>query len=162
MSVYPHAQPWSKGRIAPLQVVLVHPQIPPNTGNIARTCAGTCTPLHLVEPLGFEISDRWLKRAGLDYWEYVELYVHPDWQSCRRQGGRWVCFSARGKEHFQRFQYQEGDWLVFGSETTGLPQEILDANPTVYIPFAQPKVRSYNLSVSVALGLFEARRQLGL
>jgi tRNA (cytidine/uridine-2'-O-)-methyltransferase len=162
MSVYPYAQSLANPKIAPLQVVLVYPQIPPNTGNIARTCAGTCTPLHLVEPLGFEISDRWLKRAGLDYWEYVELYVHPDWESCLAVAGRLVCFSARGKENFQEFQYKAGDWLVFGSETEGLPQEILAENSTVYIPFAQPKVRSYNLSVSVAVGLFEARRQLAL
>lgn len=162
MSIYPYSQPLTAPKIAPLQVVLVYPQIPPNTGNIARTCAGTCTPLHLVEPLGFEISDRWLKRAGLDYWEYVDLYVHPNWESCRGGAGRLVCFSARGQANFQAFQYKEGDWLVFGSETEGLPQEILETNPTVHIPFAQPKVRSYNLSVSVAVGLFEARRQLGL
>ncbi|MCA1904051.1 MAG: tRNA (uridine(34)/cytosine(34)/5-carboxymethylaminomethyluridine(34)-2'-O)-methyltransferase TrmL [Cyanobacteria bacterium M5B4] len=162
MSEYPSFRPPSTIKNAPLQVVLVYPQIPPNTGNIARTCAGTRTPLHLVEPLGFEISDRWLKRAGLDYWEYVELYIHSDWKSCRSGGQRWVCFSARGQEHFQEFQYQPGDWLVFGSETQGLPSEILETNPTVYIPFAEPKVRSYNLSVSVAVGLFEARRQLGL
>ncbi len=162
MSIYPRPLPLESIRIAPLQVALVYPQIPPNTGNIARTCAGTRTPLHLVEPLGFEISDRWLKRAGLDYWEYVELYVHPNWESCQAVAGRLVCFSARGREHFQKFQYQEGDWLVFGSETHGLPEEILEANPTVYIPFAEPKVRSYNLSMSMAVGLFEARRQLGL
>ncbi|MCS6959842.1 MAG: tRNA (cytidine(34)-2'-O)-methyltransferase [Pseudanabaenaceae cyanobacterium SKYGB_i_bin29] len=162
MGIYPFTQPLDKLVVAPLQVVLVYPQIPPNTGNIARTCAGTKTPLHLVEPLGFEISDRWLKRAGLDYWQYVQLYVHPDWQSCRALAQRWVCFSARGETHFQKFSYQPGDWLVFGSETNGLPQEILATNPTVYIPFAEPKVRSYNLSVSVAVGLFEARRQLGL
>ncbi len=147
-----------------LQVVLVYPQIPPNTGNIARTCAATQTPLHLVEPLGFEISDRTLKRAGLDYWQYVDLHRHPHLESLAAISGqgRWVCFSTSGKEHFREFQYQAGDWLLFGSETSGLPKEVLASHFTVYIPIEHPKVRSLNLSVSVTIGLFEARRQLHL
>lgn len=148
------------------QVVLVHPQIPPNTGNIARTCAATRTPLHLVGPLGFEISDRYLKRAGLDYWPYVDLHYHQcleDFQAYhRQQGGRWIGFSASGSFSYVRFQFQIDDWLLFGSETTGLPGAVLEAcDATVYIPMTQPGVRSLNLSVSVAVGLFEARRQLG-
>jgi len=110
-----------------LQVALIYPEIPPNTGNIARTCAATNTHLHLVEPLGFEISDRQLKRAGIDYWEYVNVTVHPNIE-----------------------------------ESSGLPEEIIANNPSVQIPMEHPKVRSLNLSVSAALGLFEARRQLGL
>jgi tRNA (cytidine/uridine-2'-O-)-methyltransferase len=145
-----------------LKVVLVYPQIPPNTGNIARTCAATNTPLHLVEPLGFEISDRAVKRAGLDYWEYVDLHVHPDLDSLATMPGRWVGFSARGKQHFRSFEFQPGDCLLFGSETTGLPPDILERHPSVYIPIDHPQVRSLNISVSVAIGLFEARRQLGL
>ncbi|MEA5486677.1 MULTISPECIES: tRNA (cytidine(34)-2'-O)-methyltransferase [Pseudanabaena] len=147
-----------------LQVALIYPEIPPNTGNIARTCAATNTHLHLVEPLGFEISDRQLKRAGIDYWEYVDVTVHPHIESLREasNGARWVCFSARGAKHFREFQYQDGDWLLFGSESSGLPQEVLANNPAVYIPMEHPKVRSLNLSVSAALGLFEARRQLGM
>jgi tRNA (cytidine/uridine-2'-O-)-methyltransferase len=146
-----------------LQVALIYPEIPPNTGNIARTCAATNTHLHLVEPLGFEISDRQLRRAGIDYWEYVQVTVHPDLNSLSlaAQGARWVCFSARGKSHFREFTYQEGDWLLFGSESKGLPEELIAAHPSVYIPMEHPKVRSLNLSVSAALGLFEARRQLG-
>jgi tRNA (cytidine/uridine-2'-O-)-methyltransferase len=143
-----------------LKVVLVYPQIPPNTGNIARTCAATKTPLHLVEPLGFEISDRTLKRAGLDYWEYVDLHRHANLEELAQISGRWVCFSKNGNNHFREFQYQEDDCLLFGSETSGLPPEILAQHPSVYIPIEQPKVRSLNLSVSVAIGLFEARRQL--
>lgn len=148
------------------QVVLVHPQIPPNTGNIARTCAATGTPLHLVGPLGFEISDRYLKRAGLDYWPYVNLQYHQcleDFQAYHRQrGGRWVGFSASGDLSYLHFQFQRGDWLLFGSETIGLPSTVLEAcNATVYIPMSEPGVRSLNLSVSAAVGLFEARRQLG-
>ncbi|WP_019500347.1 tRNA (cytidine(34)-2'-O)-methyltransferase [Pseudanabaena sp. PCC 6802] len=143
-----------------LKVVLVYPQIPPNTGNIARTCAATKTPLHLVEPLGFEISDRTLKRAGLDYWEYVDLHRHASLAELAQISGRWVCFSKQGDYHFREFQYRQDDCLLFGSETNGLPPEVLARHPSVYIPIEQPMVRSFNLSVSVAIGLFEARRQL--
>ena len=147
-----------------LQVALIYPEIPPNTGNIARTCAATKTHLHLVEPLGFEISDRQLKRAGIDYWDYVNVSVHPNIESLREasQGGRWVCFSTRVAKNFREFQFQDGDWLLFGSESSGLPKEVIVNNPAVYIPMEHPKVRSLNLSVSAALGLFEARRQLGI
>jgi tRNA (cytidine/uridine-2'-O-)-methyltransferase len=143
-----------------LQVVLVYPQIPPNTGNIARTCAANKTPLHLIEPLGFEISDRAVKRAGLDYWEYVELHLHPDLASFRENAGRWVCFSAKGQQDLRDFVFEPDDYLMFGSESSGLPEEVLAQNITVTIPMEHPKVRSLNLSVSVAIALFEARRQL--
>ncbi|MBW4683478.1 MAG: tRNA (cytidine(34)-2'-O)-methyltransferase [Microcoleus vaginatus WJT46-NPBG5] len=148
------------------QIVLIHPQIPPNTGNIARTCAATGTELHLVGPMGFEISDRYLKRAALDYWPYVNWQYHlsveafQDFQQAR--GGRCVGFSTRGKCSYIQFQFLPDDWLLFGSETLGLSAEVLSAcDETVYIPMTQPHVRSLNLSVSAALGLFEARRQLG-
>jgi tRNA (cytidine/uridine-2'-O-)-methyltransferase len=149
-----------------VRVVLIYPQIPPNTGNIARTCAATCTELHLVGPLGFEISDRYLKRAGLDYWPYVNLHCHDSLDAFeafhRQSGGRWIGFSASGRCSYVKFQFQPGDWLLFGSETTGLPPKVLDAcEESVYIPMSQRGVRSLNLSVSAALGLFEARRQLG-
>jgi tRNA (cytidine/uridine-2'-O-)-methyltransferase len=148
------------------RVVLVQPLIPPNTGNIARTCAATGTELHLVGPLGFEISDRTLKRAGLDYWQYVNLRLHPSIEAFRsfqqQQGGRWIGFSTSGASSYIQFQFTDQDWLLFGSETTGLDQTILSAcAATVKIPMAQTQVRSLNLSVSVAVGLFEARRQLG-
>lgn len=147
------------------QIVLVYPQIPPNTGNVARTCAATNTELHLVKPLGFEISDRYLKRAGLDYWPYVKLHDHDNFKEFQayhqQRGGRLVGFSAKGKFNYTKFQYQTNDWLLFGSETNGLPQDVLEyCVATLYIPMTQPKVRSLNLSVSAALGLFEARRQL--
>ena len=149
-----------------LRVVLVHPQIPPNTGNIARTCAATGTQLHLVGPLGFEISDRYLKRAGLDYWSYVDLHYHESLDAFKvvhqQQGGRWLGFSAAGECSYVKFQFQTNDWLLFGSETTGLPATVLQTcHTTLYIPMTQPGVRSLNLSVSAAVGLFEARRQLG-
>lgn len=148
------------------QVVLVHPQIPPNTGNIARTCAATNTELHLVEPLGFEIGDRYLKRAGIDYWPYVKVSCHSSWQAYeefhQQHQGRWIGFSTSGRINYLEFQFQPDDWLLFGSETTGLPSDILQVcTETVHIPMVQSKVRSLNLSVSVAVGLFEAYRQLG-
>jgi tRNA (cytidine/uridine-2'-O-)-methyltransferase len=147
------------------QLVLVNPQIPPNTGNIARTCAATRTHLHLVGPLGFEITDRYLKRAGLDYWPYVSLTIHPSIEAFidfrRQQPGRWVGFSVKGTCSHFKFQFQPDDWLLFGSETSGLPTQILGCcDETVYIPMSEPGVRSLNLSVSAAVGLFEAYRQL--
>jgi tRNA (cytidine/uridine-2'-O-)-methyltransferase len=149
------------------QLVLINPQIPPNTGNIARTCAATRTQLHLVRPLGFELTDRYLKRAGLDYWPYVRLQVHDSIAAFMefrlQQPGRWVGFSIRGTcNHFQ-FQFQPDDWLLFGSETDGLPTTIIEqCDATVYIPMSEPGVRSLNLSVSAAVGLFEANRQLNM
>jgi tRNA (cytidine/uridine-2'-O-)-methyltransferase len=148
------------------KVVLVHPQIPPNTGNIARTCAATGTELHLVAPLGFEISDRYLKRAGLDYWPHVKLHYHNNLdefiQFQREKGGKTIGFSVSGTCSYLQCQFQHEDWLLFGSETQGLPKDLLAAcDFTTYIPMFEPQVRSLNLSVSVAVGLFEARRQLG-
>jgi tRNA (cytidine/uridine-2'-O-)-methyltransferase len=150
-----------------LRVVLVRPQIPPNTGNIARTCAATGTELHLVGPLGFEIGDRYLKRAGLDYWPYVKLHYHPSLETFHgyreKIGGRSIGFSVRGERSYARYTYRSGDWLLFGSEIDGIPASLLDTcDATVYIPMSRPEVRSLNLSVSVSIGLFEARRQLGI
>jgi tRNA (cytidine/uridine-2'-O-)-methyltransferase len=145
-----------------LQIALIYPQIPPNTGNIARTCAATKTPLHLVEPLGFEISDRALKRAGLDYWQYTDLHIHPNLEALAAVSGRWICFSARGEHDFREFKFAKDDLLVFGCEGSGLPPEVLAQNINVKIPMEHPKVRSLNLSVSVAIALFEAKRQLNI
>jgi tRNA (cytidine/uridine-2'-O-)-methyltransferase len=147
-----------------VRVVLVNPEIPPNTGNIARTCAATKTELHLVGPLGFEISDRYLKRAGLDYWPYVKLHYHEDlsafWVEHSQRGGRLVGFSVRGSKNYLDYQYRETDWLLFGKETAGLPPEVMDVcEAKVRIDISEPHVRSLNLSVSVAIGLFEAIRQ---
>ncbi|NJM95573.1 MAG: tRNA (cytidine(34)-2'-O)-methyltransferase [Acaryochloridaceae cyanobacterium CSU_5_19] len=150
-----------------LRVVLVYPEIPPNTGNIARTCAATNTELHLVEPLGFEISDRYLKRAGLDYWPLVSLHSHSSWSAftafSQAQGGRYLSFSTSGTTSYLQYPFQAKDWLIFGSESKGLPPDILQAcTATLRIPMAQDQVRSLNLSVSAAVALFEASRQLGL
>jgi tRNA (cytidine/uridine-2'-O-)-methyltransferase len=148
------------------RIVLVNPMIPPNTGNIARTCAASRTELHLVGPLGFELSDRYLKRAGLDYWPYVNLTVHPDFaafQAHHQQStGRLIGYTTRGRCSYLALEYQDDDWLLFGSETDGLSPAVLAVcDETSYIPMLEPQVRSLNLSVSVTIGLFEAKRQLG-
>ncbi|MEM8828926.1 MAG: tRNA (cytidine(34)-2'-O)-methyltransferase [Cyanobacteria bacterium P01_G01_bin.19] len=148
-----------------VKIVLVNPEIPPNTGNIARTCAATKTELHLVAPLGFEISDRYLKRAGLDYWPYVDLHYHENidafYQEHSKRGGRLIGFSVRGTNDYLDCQYQESDWLLFGKETAGLSPDVIETcDKLVRIDIAEPNVRSLNLSVSVSAGLFEAIRQL--
>ena len=148
------------------RIVLVYPEIPPNTGNIARTCAATGTELHLVEPLGFELSDRYLKRAGLDYWQYVPLTCHASFEAfaaySQARSGRWIGFSTSGTCSYTALDYREDDWLLYGQETRGLSAEILaQCDQVTRIPMGQTGVRSLNLSVSVAVGLFEARRQLG-
>ncbi len=149
-----------------VKVVLVNPEIPPNTGNIARTCAATATELHLVKPLGFELSDRQLKRAGLDYWPHVNLHIHPSWTvfeaESRSQGGRLIGLSTKGTVRYTDIPYQDTDWLLFGKETRGLPPEILDnCELTAHIPMVGTGVRSLNLSVSVAVCVFESLRQQG-
>jgi tRNA (cytidine/uridine-2'-O-)-methyltransferase len=154
------------------QVVLYQPQIPPNTGNVARTCAATGQELHLVEPLGFEISDRHLRRAGLDYWPWVRLHRHGDWRSFQaehqRRGGRLVALSAHGRSSYVRFAFRHDDWLLFGCETDGLPAALLaEADSCLTIPMARSRhhpgggVRSLNLATATAVVLYEALRQLG-
>jgi tRNA (cytidine/uridine-2'-O-)-methyltransferase len=145
-----------------LQVVLYHPEIPQNTGNVARTCAATRTPLHLVEPLGFYLTDRRLKRAGLDYWSSVEVSVHPSLRVLIEElsGHRFVYFSRNGAINHYDFSFRPGDCLVFGSETKGLPRELLEAHreQVVRIPI-HSCVRSLNLPTTVGIALFEALRQ---
>jgi len=149
-----------------LQVVLYHPEIPQNTGNIARTCAATHIPLHLVEPLGFRLSDRYLKRAGLDYWPRVSLTVHAGFEDLRQALGpvRMVYLSTHAPRPYFAFNFLPGDCLVFGSETGGLPGELLAAEPDriLKIPIDRSRVRSLNLATSVGVVVFEALRQLGI
>ena len=148
-----------------MHVVLFQPEIPPNTGSIARLCAATLTPLHLIEPLGFKIDDKHLKRAGLDYWEFVDLRVYKSWDHflSRNSTRNLLYFSKRASRSFTRVAYQENDYLIFGPETRGLPQELLDANPThsYRIPMMGTGVRSLNLSNAVSIVLYEGLRQLG-
>ena len=154
------------------RVVLYQPQIPPNTGNVARTCAATGSELHLIEPLGFTISDRHLRRAGLDYWPWVSLQCHAD-LACfqaelQRRRGRLVALSSQVDTAYTDFRFRADDWLLFGRETDGLPNALqASAEARLTIPMARRArpgeggVRSLNLSVSVGIVLFEALRQLG-
>jgi len=150
-----------------LAVVLVHPEIPPNTGNVIRLTANTGAELHLVEPLGFRMDDRQLKRAGLDYHEYARVRVHCDFAACRRAldgevRRRWFAFSAEGPSSLYSTRFRPKDVLVFGCESTGLPAEIrtlFGPAATLRIPM-RPGVRSLNLSNAVAVAVYEAWRQL--
>lgn len=149
-----------------LHVVLVQPEIPPNTGNIARLCAATRTRLHLVEPLGFSLEDKYLKRAGLDYWPYVDLRVHRSWQAfvSSEPPGTRLCFSARAQESYLSAPLTHRPlYLVFGGETRGLPEDILTAHASASfrIPIRQPRVRSLNLANAVAVVVYESLRQCG-
>jgi len=148
----------------PLRVVLVHPQIPPNTGNIARLCAATGSQLHLVEPMGFTITNAQLKRAGLDYWDAISPQVHPSFEAfmAAENPDRLFLFSTAGSRTYLQARFQPGDALLFGSETAGLPQALLDRHPEAVhgIPMQTEHVRSLNLSSAVALVVYEALRQL--
>ncbi|MBU2549132.1 MAG: tRNA (cytidine(34)-2'-O)-methyltransferase [Proteobacteria bacterium] len=147
-----------------MEIILYQPEIPPNTGNVARLCAATGTPLHLIEPLGFSLEDRYLKRAGLDYWPSVDLRVWPDWERFANDwpGLRLVFTSARRGLPLHHFQFRPGDGLVFGPETRGCPPWLLDRYPDrlVNIPIWGP-VRSLNLSTAAGVVLYEALRQTG-
>lgn len=146
-------------------VVLYQPEIPPNTGNVIRLCANAGASLHLVKPLGFLLSDRALLRAGLDYRDLAEVAVHDDWAACAGAlaGRRMFAVSTRGALRYDRIGYAAGDVLLFGSETRGLPEALLDtvgrAN-CIRLPMCSPS-RSLNLSNSVAIVLYEAWRQQG-
>ena len=149
-----------------MQVVLIEPEIPPNTGNIARLCAATNTELHLIEPLGFRIEDRDLKRAGMDYWQQVTWHRWPNWIAFQQQitpGARLWFIESDGPRHYAEAAYGPRDYLVFGRETAGIPKKLLAANQDHWlrIPMFNPKSRSLNLSNCVALVLFEALRQQG-
>jgi len=146
-------------------VVLVHPEIPPNTGNVIRLCANTGARLNLVRPLGFSIDDKQLRRAGLDYHEFAELRVHENWEKCLAgfAGRRLFAFSRRASRRFDQVAFAEGDVFVFGGETSGLPGPILEGfSPECRLRLPmRPGNRSLNLSNSVAVVVFEAWRQLG-
>lgn len=145
-------------------LVLVHPEIPANTGNIARLCAGTDVVLHLVEPLGFVLQDRYLKRAGLDYWPGVTLFVHPDWDSVasRFPAERMHLLTTKGQRNYTDSPATPGSVFVMGRESRGLPPDIRDAYPDrlFRIPITG-KVRSLNLANACAIVLYEARRKQG-
>jgi tRNA (cytidine/uridine-2'-O-)-methyltransferase len=146
-----------------LAIILFQPEIPPNTGNIIRLCANTGCELHLVKPLGFPLEDTKLRRAGLDYHEYANIITHNDWESCRRyfNGRRIIAIETCGESYIHENSYLSNDAILFGSETRGLPQNVLnDANLTTRIPM-QPGSRSLNLSNSVAITVYELWRYIG-
>ncbi len=146
-----------------LNVVLVEPEIPPNTGNVGRLCLATGSVLHLVEPLGFSLEDRQLKRAGLDYWADVQVRRWPSWSALREAHAkaRFFYLTTKCSRAYWEESFAEGDFLVFGRETRGLPEALLEANREwcLTIPMAE-KTRSLNLATSVGIVLFEAVRQL--
>ena len=151
-----------------MNVVLVEPEIPPNTGNVARLCAATGATLHLVGPLGFRLDDKKLKRAGMDYWEHVTWKY---WESLeelqkaavtKRDTPSFYYVTTKSKRPYTQPRYKLGDYLVFGRETAGLPKALLDANAetTITIPMFNPQARSLNLATAVAIVLYEAVRQV--
>jgi tRNA (cytidine/uridine-2'-O-)-methyltransferase len=146
-------------------IILHQPEIPPNTGNVIRLCANTGAALHLVQPLGFRLDAKSVRRAGLDYRELAEVRVHASLDACLDSLGRprWFAFTTQATEPFASARYQAGDALVFGSETRGLPQTVLDSCPLdrqLRIPML-PDARSLNLSNAVAIAVYEAWRQHG-
>jgi tRNA (cytidine/uridine-2'-O-)-methyltransferase len=146
-------------------IVLYQPEIPPNAGNVIRLAANTGARLHLVEPLGFSMDDKQLKRAGLDYHEYARVRVHAGWASCMEflKGRRMFALTTKAKKNLFEVRFEENDVFVFGPETSGLPQELLDSfepGMRLRLPM-RPGNRSLNLSNAVAVTVFEAWRQLG-
>lgn len=154
----------------PFHIVLVHPEIPQNTGSIARLAAATRIRLHLVRPLGFSLEDRYLKRAGLDYWPLVDLRVYQDWQEFAviqhetADAPNFKYFSAHAEKAYLQAEFDQDDFLVFGSETRGLGREFLEPRrQSAYrIPIFERGVRSLNLANAVAIVVYEALRQTGL
>ena len=148
-----------------IHIVLVEPEIPPNTGNIARTAAATDSVLHLVKPLGFSLDEKSLRRAGLDYWPYVSLEVHESFDAfLGKYGDRrmWLA-TTKGKKLYTEAEFHDEDMILFGRETAGLPRDFIDAHPdtSIRIPMSKDtRLRSFNLSNSAAIVVFEALRQL--
>lgn len=164
-SIDPNKRLRAKSQSPSLHVVLVEPEIPPNTGNIARLCAATCCHLHLVHPLGFQVDEKAVRRAGLDYWHLVKVSEHDSWQAFTQSLGaeaRLFFFTGKAARSFLTPSYKPGDYLVFGKESSGLSNAILEGNEEhlVAIP-TLGGVRSLNLANSVALGVYEALRQTG-
>ncbi len=148
-----------------LHVALVEPEIPPNTGNIARLCAATRTALHIVGVTGFRLDEKAVKRAGLDYWDEVKIQRHIDLEALYQSlpGARMVYFTTKTDKIYTDFRFAENDCLIFGRETRGLPEELLKANweRALTIPMPNKNVRSLNLATSVGIAVYEALRQIG-
>lgn len=146
-----------------INIVMIEPEIPQNTGNVARTCAATGARLHLVGPMGFTVDDKKLKRAGLDYWHFLDItYYESSEEFFAKNSGPFFYFTTKARQVHSAVDYPDGCYIVFGKETKGLPEELLLANPEscVRIPMAG-EIRSLNLSNSVAIGVYEILRQWG-
>lgn len=148
-----------------INVALVEPEIPPNTGNVARLCAATNVPLHIVGVTGFRLDERAVRRAGLDYWPEVQLHRHPTLHELHQAliGFRFLYLTTKAEKPYFSWDFQANDCLVFGCETRGLPEDLLHANweRCLTIPMPNPRVRSLNLASSVSIVLYEALRQTG-
>ena len=163
-----HTADWNiQPALPPMNIVLVHPQIPPNTGNVARLCAVTGSRLHLIAPLGFSLDDKLLRRAGLDYWDKVHASTHASFEELVESedlaAGRLHLFTARARCTLWQARFRAGDFLVLGEEARGLPEALIEryADRTVRVPMiANPTARSLNLSTCTGIALYEALRQL--
>ena len=149
----------------PLHIVLIHPEIPHNTGAIGRVCVGLGCPLHLIRPLGFHLSEQYIKRAGLDYWDHLQLSLHDNWQSFLDEvkPPRVFFLSTRGKRSLYESRFEAGDALAFGSESSGLPSDFYERyeDRLFKIPMPGEHARSINLANAVSIAAYEAYRQLG-
>lgn len=153
------------GELVNLNIVLFQPEIPQNTGNIARTCVLTNSKLHLIKPLGFSLDEKHLKRAGLDYWQYLELEIHESFEAMREKykDSTFYFSTTKAKNIYSDVQMNSGDFIIFGKESSGLPDEIRDTDPErcIRVPMLQTSTRSLNLSNTVAIIAYEALRQKG-
>jgi tRNA (cytidine/uridine-2'-O-)-methyltransferase len=146
-----------------LNIVLYQPEIPQNTGNIARTCVLTNSKLHLIKPLGFELDEKHLRRAGLDYWKYLDLEVHESYEDFMKKYGDKRIFlgTTHGGKYYDEVSFQEGDFIMFGRESAGVPENVHEDLENIRVPMLQTSTRSLNLSNTVAIIAYEALRQIG-
>lgn len=146
-----------------LNIVLYQPEIPQNTGNIARTCVLTNSTLHLIKPMKFKIDDKQVKRAGLDYWSELKLEIHESYEDFMRKYGDKKIYLAttHGGEHYDEVSFKEGDFIMFGRESSGVPEEVHNAHEGIRVPMIKTSTRSLNLSNTVAIIAYEALRQIG-
>ncbi|WP_026015871.1 tRNA (cytidine(34)-2'-O)-methyltransferase [Clostridium beijerinckii] len=146
-----------------LNIVLYEPEIPQNTGNIARTCVLTRSKLHLIKPLGFEINEKQVRRAGLDYWKDLDLEIHDNYEEfLKKYGDKTIYLSTtHGETHFDEISFKEGDFIMFGRESSGVPEEVHNRHIGFRVPMIKSSTRSLNLSNTVAIVAYEALRQIG-
>ena len=146
-----------------LNIVLYQPEIPQNTGNIARTCVLTNSTLHLIKPMKFKIDDKQVKRAGLDYWSELKLEIHESYEDFMRKYGdkKKYLATTHGGEHYDEVSFKEGDFIMFGRESSGVPEEVHNAHEGIRVPMIKTSTRSLNLSNTVAIIAYEALRQIG-